>query len=597
MHGTTNGADTPVRSQISNAAIDTLIVSLGYFALAALTIAATSDGRNHATMWPADALVLAMLLRNPRANVTLTLIAGWAANLAANTWLRQWSPGLIAYGAINMGQVWLAARLIKRFNPTNLLLANATSALRFVMSAGIVAPALAGVLGSLVTWSVYRIAFAPAFVSWYISNALGLLIFGPFFLALLNRVFAPRQRPRRVSSQIEAIAMQLLHFGVTCVVFWQNSLPLLFIPSSIQVILAFRLGRLGAVIGVTTIGVVGAVATYFGHGPTALIAEADAYREFFLQFFLAVVLAASLPVAAAASSRAETLSQLAEREEALHLMMRHAPDGILSFDLDGKCRWADGALLNLVGVDPPAMIGRSLASLSIRADELARRAHAAPPHRQVELIAVEFTPPLRPHLTVEASLGLLLENREPVGTVVNLRDVTERKAAERVILSRAQTDELTGLMNRYGFRKHLQMVLADPEKPTTLVLFDIDNFKEINDRHGHAIGDEVLVAIARHFKSAMRTQDVAVRLGGDEFAALLSCDAPTAERICERILNEIRAHPIHSDDHGPIHVTLSCGIAQYESQLDHDQVFEAADAALYEVKRSGRNAVRSSTHH
>ena len=352
--------------------------------------------------------------------------------------------------------------------------------------------------------------------------------------------------------------MQLLHFGVTCVVFWQNSLPLLFIPSSIQVILAFRLGRLGAVIGVTTIGVVGAVATYFGHGPTALIAESDAYREFFLQFFLAVVLAASLPVAAAASSRAETLSQLAEREEALHLMMRHAPDGILSFDLDGKCRWADGALLNLVGVDPPAMIGRSLASLSI---------------------------------------GLLLENREPVGTVVNLRDVTERKAAERVILSRAQTDELTGLMNRYGFRKHLQMVLADPEKPTTLVLFDIDNFKEINDRHGHAIGDEVLVAIARHFKSAMRTQDVAVRLGGDEFAALLSCDAPTAERICERILNEIRAHPIHSDDHGPIHVTLSCGIAQYESQLDHDQVFEAADAALYEVKRSGRNAVRSSTHH
>lgn len=581
------------RSSLQKGCDDAIIAFIGYFALAAATIHLTSNGRNHATMWPADALILALLLVNARSNWPLILFAGWTANLLANTVTRGWMPGLIVYGGINMAQTCLAAWLIRRSGRHTNLLADFPTVLRFVLYAGLVAPLLGATLGSITTAFNYGTAFGPSFVRWFISNALGLLILTPFVIALLDGGYIRSFKQRTAASRAEEIGLYALHAGITFGVFAQNSLPLLFLPISTVLMLSFRLGRLGTVLGAAVVAIVGVVATFNGHGPVSMTGFDIATQELYFQFYLAGMLATTLPVAATVSSRAEALARLAEREAALRLMMAHSPDGILSFDIAGACKWADGPLGAYMGVEPAAMTGQPLAAISLHSPDLAKKVLAHGSIEDGRTTVFEFSSLLRPDLTLEASIGVLQENGVRVGTVVTVRDVTRRKAKEAAILSKAQTDDLTGLLNRSGFRKHLRAFLSDESRPTTLVLVDVDKFGTINDRHGHAVGDAALIEIGKRIKAATRTQDAVARLSGDEFAILLRCDLGTAQKICERMADTIRESPVYNNGAVAILTSVSCGMAQYHSGMSRDQMFDVADAALHEVKRSDRSSVNA----
>ena len=580
------------RSSLEKGYDDAIIACVGYFPLAVATIHFTSNGRNHAAMWPADALILALLLLNARINWPVILTAGWAANLLANTVTREWTPGLIVYGGINMAQTGVAAWLLCRSGRRENLLADLPTVLRFVLYAGVVAPVFGAVAGSIASTYNYGEPFWPSVVRWYISNALGLLILTPFLMAVFDGDYIRQFKEIATLSRMEMIGLQALHLIVTVGVFAQSILPLSFLPVSTTLILSFRQGRLGTALGAAVLAAVGVVATLMGHGPIAMLRSDPAAQEILFQFYLATVLATTLPVAATVSSRAEALANLAEREAALRLMMAHSPDGILSFDITGDCRWADGPLGAYLGIEPRAMVGRSLDDMALHVPALAEKMLACSASGDDHPVSFEFTPLLRPQLTLEASIGALLRSGVRVGTVVTLRDVSRRKAKEVAILSKAQTDDLTGLVNRSGFRKHQRAFLADRSRPTTLALVDVDNFKSINDRYGHAIGDAVLSEIAKRLKIATRAEDVVCRLGGDEFALLLRCDVDTAQKICERMVASIRETPVFNDGNLSILSSVSCGIAEYGPDMSREQVFDVADAALYEVKRSGRNNVR-----
>jgi diguanylate cyclase (GGDEF)-like protein len=158
----------------------------------------------------------------------------------------------------------------------------------------------------------------------------------------------------------------------------------------------------------------------------------------------------------------------------------------------------------------------------------------------------------------------------------------------------ATTDHLTGLCNRRAFLESAQTLCgfqAKRKEPVTLMMFDLDHFKSINDRFGHGIGDDVLRVFASMARSSMRANDVIGRLGGEEFAAIVPGGPEIAERIAERLRVSFQAAGVEVKGHS-IGATVSIGIACARTPVVAiEPLIQRADAALYRAKNSGRNRI------
>ena len=177
-------------------------------------------------------------------------------------------------------------------------------------------------------------------------------------------------------------------------------------------------------------------------------------------------------------------------------------------------------------------------------------------------------------------------------------DVTRERQLEAMLLDMATTDGLTGLFNRRCFfEKGTASLLgaAGSGQPLSALIIDIDHFKRVNDRYGHAAGDTVLQEIARRCRAILRNNDVLARIGGEEFAAILPQTPPEeAVAIAERLRHAVHALPV-SGPFGEIAVTLSIGGTSVKGgEHDFDAVLERADRALYAAKNLGRNRVQFS---
>ena len=163
--------------------------------------------------------------------------------------------------------------------------------------------------------------------------------------------------------------------------------------------------------------------------------------------------------------------------------------------------------------------------------------------------------------------------------------------------NKANIDGLTGLFNRHWmnefFKRQISRALND-NKPLILILADLDNFKKINDVHGHLVGDEVLSAVAATLSKQIRPTDLLARFGGEEFAMILpDTSLDVANHIAERIRVAIASMQVEFDGgaHREIHVTLSLGMTSLMLGDDITQLLARADQALYQAKENGRNRV------
>lgn len=160
-----------------------------------------------------------------------------------------------------------------------------------------------------------------------------------------------------------------------------------------------------------------------------------------------------------------------------------------------------------------------------------------------------------------------------------------------VYRSAANTDPLTGLLNRRGFVESARDLCARyaRQKPIALLMFDLDHFKSINDRFGHAIGDEVLRIFAQVTGTNLRASDIVARLGGEEFAAILPADRDQAASIAERVRAAFGAAGVAVAGRR-IGATVSIGAALSDAPVTNvEALLLLADAALYRAKASGRN--------
>lgn len=181
-----------------------------------------------------------------------------------------------------------------------------------------------------------------------------------------------------------------------------------------------------------------------------------------------------------------------------------------------------------------------------------------------------------------------------------VRDITEEKASASYLQHLAHFDPLTGLPNRLVLEERLSEALEHARATTTrvaLVFVDLNGFKAINDRYGHAAGDRVLITTATRLKRILRVSDTVARIGGDEFVVILQGLAPglnlqdEARNICQKIFIELS--PPITIGNEQRHIGTSLGVAVFPDHAPSmDRLLHIADLAMYEAKRSGNNQYR-----
>jgi diguanylate cyclase (GGDEF)-like protein len=196
------------------------------------------------------------------------------------------------------------------------------------------------------------------------------------------------------------------------------------------------------------------------------------------------------------------------------------------------------------------------------------------------------------YMSTSIRLGLALFALAPltVGTVNQARNELMKR------LSRAIShDHLTGTLARGSFVERAEALLSR-RSDTAVMMIDLDLFKQVNDTHGHAIGDRALVAFAEAARAQLGPQDLLGRIGGEEFGAILvGVDETTAKQAGERVRAATEALVIATDSGNSLRLTVSVGIAMGEAGLSFDELMLVADSALYHAKQSGRNQVHLAT--
>lgn len=300
-------------------------------------------------------------------------------------------------------------------------------------------------------------------------------------------------------------------------------------------------------------------------------------------------------------------NEVAAAEKRYRLLAEFSSDIILSVER-GVITYASPALSELLGWRVDEVQGQPIVNYCHRDDvptiaEALRTIHGGRAHVDYRVRALHKDGSF---VWTEARARQLPGDSSPVmdRRVINLRGIAARKAiedelqlAQRKLQELATTDPLTGLANRRRLDETLTMEFARAARaglPLSVLLLDIDHFKQFNDTHGHHVGDEVLKAVAAELaRLAQRTGDLAARLGGEEFVVLLpGADVGDAAALAEEAVSRLRQLRIASKPSERI--TASIGVATYavDSGLGNaSDLLQCADMALYEAKRQGRDRV------
>ncbi len=292
--------------------------------------------------------------------------------------------------------------------------------------------------------------------------------------------------------------------------------------------------------------------------------------------------------------RQRALDALRESEERYRLIVELSPDAILIesggrivfannaakklFRETEQTRLLDHSLLDLTTSDCRDMVEQSIAqsrlnNVSTYAEETARRLDGTTFEVSVRRVALTYG--------------------GQAATQTVARDISDRKKLERQLAYQATHDSLTGAINRDSLLDRLSDAIAYADRhgfPVWVAFVDIDRFKQVNDRFGHAAGDQLLQVITDRLANSLRKDDVLGRYGGDEFVLVLrgGPEDHLTTQVLERLMASV-CEPVSVDDH-ELRVTCSIGVATYPVDGNTpEEMMQHADAAMYMAKESGRN--------
>jgi diguanylate cyclase (GGDEF)-like protein/PAS domain S-box-containing protein len=286
-----------------------------------------------------------------------------------------------------------------------------------------------------------------------------------------------------------------------------------------------------------------------------------------------------------------------EAESRFRMAFAASPLGIAFADLDGRLTWVNHALAETIGVPESQLLGMWFHDFSSGEEleqEMAETRRLL--NGEIDSFSAEKRHEHPDGRTVWACLHVSLVRDAagaPAQLLGQLEDITERKHLEMSLTHDANHDPLTGLLNRAGLRKEVDVAWADrrADAPIAILFGDLDGFKNVNDRLGHDAGDEVLVHVAQRLRTAVRASDVVARWGGDEFVIMCPRvdSAEGAMLIADRIRTALEA-PFRIGP-GLAEIAISVGVALDTGQPLPDLLIKDADAAAYRAKVLGRNRV------
>ena len=570
-----------------------LIAGLVVLACSYVSLAYTRFNGGVALLWLSGAFMMPWLATRPTRDWWPSLLGGGAA-LATTTVLVGAGPYGLPLAALSMAESALAVLALRRLRQLDWF-GSVDGIAAFVGIAAIAVPAATALPAAFVAHLALGMPLLRTALDWFAAHALGAIALTPIVVVVLRRLSrADPRTPRRWFTAEGTMLMLALAVSVH-IVFTQNVLPLLFAPLLPMVIATLRLGRAGAAGSIVVISVIAGAMTASGRGPITLIDAPPAFLAQFLQFYIAVAALVVLPIAALLAQRKVLLARLSASEATYRTVAESSSDAMLSVALDGTIVYASPAV-RMAGLQPHELVGRNARDFVYEADRpaiiAAHQRVLAEPHTTV---TVEYRIPMATtigwfELRTRAVVG---EDGRVTGVISVVRDIDARKAAEAELARAATTDTLTGLLNRRAFMAALERRPASGQPARTLVaMLDIDHFKAVNDRWGHAAGDTVLRAFAATARQTLRSSDLIGRIGGEEFAVLLHhLTMADAVRLCDRLRDALRAARIEVAPGEFAQVTVSIGLSLIADE-DATTALENADRALYVAKRAGRDCLK-----
>jgi len=594
-----------------------VLFGLGWLVLAGSFMSVAQLGSAVNLFWLPNGLAVGTLFLLPQKRWPAVLLALQGVGTLVNAAVGMLPVVALGLAFANLAEATLVAVLAQRiFRGKRLDVLQLSEMLRFTLAAfaGALASALIALLFRQDDVTLYT------FCWWLITVMLGTLIATPIFLHLVRRIrmrhrVGPpnNQRERSTGILVTAGAVFLVSFGVLSF----ETIQLLFLPMALTVLAVVRHGPLGAAAGVLAFGLAATARSLGGKSPAAFLAMEPFSAGFVLQIFMLVQIACAIPLAALMIRHDRFARRLALRAERLSeslkiLSLAENVSGIGHWHVDLRTsrHTLSPQMYHLLGLDTHS--ASPLAEMRRLLPEGWRTLlrHSARHRRMRHPFGFAF--PLERGTGEARMLRIKIRadfdrQGRRVALFAVAMDITDQVARERKLEQArrsalqladeaqrlANTDALTGLANRRSTFGHLDNLIqssgASGER-LSIVTFDLDHFKQINDCFGHQMGDKVLVRTAHIARSVAREGDLIGRTGGEEFIWLLpGLSLADAGELAERLRRTIARESGRTE---MPRVTTSVGVAEWLVGEDKFALVSRADEALYEAKNSGRNRIR-----
>ena len=562
-------------------------------AFAALVVAGRAtrpEGSELALVWPAAALAVVWIAsawgRRRDLMVDLLLLAAVAA--LANAAMGAPPALCAASAAANAAQGLVACAVFRARRPDGFTLRSLQD-LGALVQAAVASSAASAAIVTVAVVLLDGGGLLPVFGTLLVRNAVSTLLLVALALRLTDRPPGQQSHTTRSCGELGAIvAVAVGGYVVSVATGAPFALVLAVLP--LAALTAMRLPTTTAVAVAVANAVAATVVSLVSEVPLA--ADGPTARVLLTQAFLVVTASLTFVLALHRDERSALIARLGESEQRFRLAFTTAPTGLCMLALDpgsrGLVHDANAATARFLGRDLPELVGAPLldhchgSAGALLAADVARAAATG-----------VMAPVERPFRYADGSVvwgqcaGAVVR---PVGAepylLLLVTDVTARRGTEQALRHQAAHDSLTGLANRSLLLERLELAVSRAQGAGVLYL-DLDGFKAVNDRAGHAAGDLLLQQVAARLLGVVRPDDTVSRLGGDEFAVICpGLDALGMSRLAERVSASV-ALP-YALDGGLFHVTVSTGVAVSDGSASAREVLRRADAAMYVTKRGRR---------
>jgi diguanylate cyclase (GGDEF)-like protein/PAS domain S-box-containing protein len=562
------------------------------------------NGAGGDLIWVANGLLLAYLLLAPRWRWPAYLLTGFLALVFGSRLIHEtWGLSLF-YNLLDMGEVLMAALLLRRRSTQLPRFTDLSYLLRFIAVAVLAAPMATGLIYAWVSWLRTSVSPPYSFLRWAGADGLGIAVITPICVAIFQSDFRERG-PWRLRSILLALTA-----AVAIAAFSQNSIPLVFLIYPLLVFVSLRVDLGSASLALLEVTAIGSWFTIRGEGPFHTQGFVNPVGpNILLQLFIIAGIFILFSISVVLEQQKATERKLQEIVTLHTLVSENSRDVIVVADFDGNRSFVSAAAKSMGGWKPEDVIAFTGLQL-VHPDDLHKAKAAVDELRSGSdgaMVECRVRKANGEHLWVEAAMRLIRDpvTGKPSGILNTVRDISERKRSEqqlreayRAVELMSLTDVLTGLANRRRFDRYLatewRRSIRDSQ-PLSLLMLDVDLFKAYNDTYGHQHGDSCLKQIAEACMDVVsRPGDLVARFGGEEFVvALPNTESEGSLQVANEICASLNSRrlPHTGSPFGIITISIGCATLVPQAGMHAPDLIAMADHALYTAKHNGRNQV------